>query len=64
MQERAKGSTDINGSAKVENLELGDYYIIGTASLGKIGVTWNVPVKLKGGPNKISLTLSNSSWSE
>ena len=60
----ARVRTDINGSAKVENLELGDYYIIGTASLGKIGVTWNVPVKLKGGPNKISLTLSNSSWSE
>ena len=60
----ARVRTDINGSAKVENLELGDYYIIGTASLGKIGVTWNVPVKLKSGPNKISLTLSNSSWSE
>ena len=60
----ARIRTDINGSAKIENLDQGDYYIIGTASLGKIGVTWNVPVKLKGGPNKISLTLSNSSWSE
>ena len=55
--------TDINGYASVSNLSIGDYFVIGTASLGKVGVTWNVPVNLKDDSNKISLTLSNSSWS-
>ena len=55
--------TDINGYASVSKLSIGDYFVVGTASLGKVGVTWNVPVKLKDDSNKISLTLSNSSWS-
>jgi len=36
---------------------------VGTASLGKVGVTWSVPVDLDEGMNKLSLTLGNSSWS-
>ena len=48
--------TDINGYASVSKLSIGDYFVVGTASLGKVGVTWNVPVKLKDDSNKISLT--------
>ena len=55
--------TDINGSANVPNIPKGNYYIIGTAALGKIGVTWNVPIKLDQGVNRVSLTLANASWS-
>ena len=55
--------TDINGSATVQNLDKGNYYVVGTASLGKVGVTWSVPVDLDEGMNKLSLTLGNSSWS-
>ena len=56
--------TDINGAATVQNLTKGNYFIIGTAALGKIGVTWNVPVSLNNGVNKVSLTLANASWSK
>ena len=56
--------TDINGAATVQNLTKGNYFIIGTAALGKIGVTWNVPVSLNNGINKVSLTLANASWSK
>ncbi len=55
--------TDVDGSASISGLKSGKYYVIGTASLGKIGVTWSVPVSLKSGNNKISLTLANCSWS-
>jgi hypothetical protein len=55
--------TDINGSATVQNLDKAPYYVVGTASLGKVGVTWSVPVDLDDGMNKLSLTLGNSSWS-
>ena len=55
--------TDINGSATVQNLDKAPYYVVGTASLGKVGVTWSVPVDLDEGMNKLSLTLGNSSWS-
>ncbi len=55
--------TDVDGAASVDGLEKGKYYVIGTASLGKVGVTWSVPISLNGGNNKISLTLANCSWS-
>ena len=55
--------TDINGNATIRGMIPDNYYIIGTASLGKVGVTWNFPVRLREGTNKLSLTLSNASWS-
>ena len=56
--------TDLNGAATVSKLTPGEYYIIGTAALGKVGVTWNVPINVENGLNKVSLTLANASWSE
>ena len=55
--------TDVDGAAEIVGLEKGRYYVIGTASLGKVGVTWSVPISLNTGSNKISLTLANCSWS-
>jgi hypothetical protein len=56
--------TDIDGnSGAIRSLAAGSYYIIGTASLGQVGVTWSVPVKVKSGRNKVSLTIANASWS-
>ena len=55
--------TDINGSAIVPEIVKGNYFIVGTAALGKVGVTWNIPVNLDQGLNRVSLTLANASWS-
>ncbi len=55
--------TDINGAATLENLPSGKFFVVGTASLGKVGVTWDVPIVLQKGSNKLSLTLANASWS-
>lgn len=65
--EKGKGyrvRTDIDGFANFVNLPSGSYYLIGTAPVGKIGAVWNVPVRLKSGINKTSLTLANANWSE
>ena len=56
--------TDINGAAALENLPVGKFFVVGTASLGRVGVTWSVPIQLKDGKNKLSLTLANAAWSE
>ncbi|MDC0156345.1 hypothetical protein OAK38_01125 [Verrucomicrobia bacterium] len=55
--------TDINGAATLENLPPGKFFVVGTASLGTVGVTWSVPIQLKPGTNKLSLTLANAAWS-
>jgi len=55
--------TDINGAAALENLPPGKFFVVGTASLGTVGVTWSVPIQLKSGTNKLSLTLANAAWS-
>jgi hypothetical protein len=67
MVENGQGQrvrTDINGAATMENLPSGKFFVVGTASLGKVGVTWSVPVVLRSGTNKLSLTLANANWSE
>ena len=56
--------TDINGTATLANLPAGKLFVVGTASLGTIGVTWSVPIQLRDGKNKLSLTLANAAWSE
>ena len=56
--------TDLNGFGSFKNVRPGLYFLAGTASLGTVGVTWNVPVYLRDGTNKTSLTLSNASWRE
>ena len=55
--------SDIDGAGIVNEISVGSYYIIGSAALGKIGVTWNTPINISSGINKLSLTLANSAWS-
>ena len=65
--EQGKGyrvRTDIDGFAQFRNLTPGSFYLIGTAAVGKIGAVWNVPVRLRSGTNKTSLTLTNATWRE
>ena len=54
--------TDIDGFAEFKNVPLGTFYLLGTAPVGKTGAVWNVPVRLRQGANKTSLTLANANW--
>jgi len=58
--------TDIDGSSPlIEGLTPGPYFIIGTAPLGQVGVTWSLPVLIERTSDKhVALTLNNSSWSQ
>jgi len=38
--------------------------LVGTAPVGKVGAVWNIPIRLKTGYNKTSLTLANTNWRE
>jgi hypothetical protein len=57
--------TDIDGASPIiVGLSAGSYYIIGTAPLGQVGVTWSLPVEIGSSTDKrVALTLNNSSWS-
>ena len=56
--------TDLDGAASFENLPARSFNLVGTASLGIVGVTWNLSVRLMAGANKLSLTLANAAWSK
>lgn len=56
--------TDLDGAASFENLPARSFNLVGTASLGIVGVTWNLSVRLLSGANKLSLTLANAAWSK
>ena len=56
--------TDLDGAASFENLPARSFNLVGTASLGIVGVTWNLSVRLLSGANKLSLTLANATWSK
>lgn len=56
--------TDLDGAASLENLPARSFNLVGTASLGIVGVTWNLSVRLLSGANKLSLTLANAAWSK
>ena len=57
--------TDIDGrSEEIKEVVAERHYVIGTATLGKVGVTWDVPVSITSGKHtNLSLTLANASWS-
>ncbi len=57
--------TDINGNSDlISGLPAGSYFIIGTASLGQVGVTWSLPIEIEPRSDKrVALTMENSSWS-
>lgn len=54
--------TDINGNGVLNNIPVGVYFLVGNASLGITGVSWNLPLNLKEGNNRIALTSQNASW--
>ncbi|MBG29250.1 MAG: hypothetical protein CMI31_04515 [Opitutae bacterium] len=57
--------TDIDGASPIiKELSAGSYFIIGTAPLGQVGVTWSLPLAIEASSDKrVALTLNNSSWS-
>ena len=56
--------TNSLGLGNVDNLQDGNYFIIGASTLGQVGVVWSKPVNLNNGDNIISLDLTDASWAQ
>ncbi len=60
----ARIKTNSMGEANLDNIEAGDYYIVGSSPLGQVGVVWSKQIDLKPGTNSIVLDLRDSAWAE
>ena len=60
----ARIKTNSIGESNLENLEPGNYFIVGASSLGQVGVVWSKAIQLKPGTNGISLDLRDAQWAE
>ena len=60
----ARIKTNSMGEANLENIEAGNYFIVGSSPLGQVGVVWSKPVELKPGTNGIVLDLRDAAWAE
>ena len=56
--------TNSIGEASIENIETGQYFIVGASTLGQVGVVWSKPIVLRPGFNQISLDLRDAAWAE
>jgi len=60
----ARIKTNSMGEANLANIEAGNYYVVGSSSLGQVGIVWSKPFQLKPGSNSISLDLRDAAWAE
>jgi hypothetical protein len=60
----ARLKTNSIGKANLDNIEPGNYYVIGTSPLGQVGVVWSKSVRLIPGSNNISLDLRDAEWAQ
>ena len=59
-----KIKTNSIGEANIENIETGQYFIVGASTLGQVGVVWSKPIVLRPGSNQVSLDLRDAAWAE
>jgi chromosome segregation ATPase len=60
----ARIKTNSMGEANLANIEAGNYYVVGSSSLGQVGIVWSKPFQLRPGSNSISLDLRDAAWAE
>ena len=59
----ARFKTNSSGSARLSNLPVGRYVIIGAAPMGAIGVVWSQPIDVSDG-TKVRLDLRNVAFAK
>jgi len=55
--------TNSSGLARLENLPAGQYFVVGTAPMGAVGVVWSQSVEVSDGA-KVSLDLRNTAFAK
>ena len=56
--------TNSIGETSKGNIQPGNYYLIGSSTLGQVGVVWSKPIEIKQGENQIDLSLNDASWAQ
>ena len=59
----ARFKTNSSGMARLENLPVGRYFVIGAAPMGAVGVVWSQPVDVSDG-TKVRLDLRNVAFAK
>ena len=60
----ARLKTNSIGQANLDDIEPGNYFVIGTSPLGQVGVVWSKSVRLNPGANSIVLDLRDAEWAQ
>jgi hypothetical protein len=60
----ARLKTNSIGQANLDDIEPGNYFVIGTSPLGQVGVVWSKSVRLNPGANSIILDLRDAEWAQ
>ena len=60
----ARIKTNSMGEANLENVESGNYYLVGSSPLGQVGVVWSKRISLNPGTNKLVMDLRDATWAE
>ena len=56
--------TNSVGSANIDNLQSGTYFVVGASTLGQVGVVWSKQINLREGENQVSLDLRDAAWAQ
>tara|TARA_B110000305_G_C19439315_1_gene640874 strand:+ start:1129 stop:2166 length:1038 start_codon:yes stop_codon:yes gene_type:complete len=57
-----KVRTNSKGLSSFNDIEEGQYFILGMVPIGSIGTVWNIPINLDQPKHSISLTHNNAAW--
>ncbi len=60
----ARIKTNSIGESNLENIEPGNYFVVGSSPLGQVGVIWSEEVQLRPGTNGLTLDLRDAVWAE
>ena len=60
----ARIKTNSIGESNLENIEPGNYFVVGSSPLGQVGVVWSKEVQLRPGTNGLTLDLRDAVWAE
>jgi chromosome segregation ATPase len=60
----ARIKTNSIGESNLEDIEPGNYFVVGSSPLGQVGVVWSKEIQLKPGTNGLTLDLRDAVWAE
>lgn len=60
----ASFKTNMSGTASVENLAPGQYWIVGSTNIAKSVIVWDCKIEVHGGRNRVHLDATNAVYAK